>query len=104
MVREFRLPETSRLTEKPSDDAQQSQRALKNLRYVLGSVNEDAQRAWSKLWEQMKSGVTPAGMVTPTMQEGFKPECGWAEFLEEFWLLKHYLDYISRLCRSSSES
>jgi hypothetical protein len=38
-------------------------------------------------------------MVTPEMEEGFKPACGWPEFLEKLWLLKHYLDYIHRFCR-----
>ena len=45
-----------------------------------------------------ESGVTPAGLVGPELQEGFQPCCGWPEFLERFWLLKHYLDYTHRFC------
>ncbi len=71
-------------------------RALKNFRYVVHAVNEDALRTWAELWRELQPGVTPGGMVAPTAEQGFKPSCGWAEFLEKFWLLKHYLDYIHR--------
>jgi hypothetical protein len=43
--------------------------------------------------------VATNGAVTPAMAEGFKPACGWPEFLEKLWLLKHYLDYIHRFCK-----
>ena len=72
------------------------------IRYVIGAVNDDALKAWSDLWDELRDGVTPAGLVLPEMSEGFTPSCGWPEFLEKFWLLKHYLDYIHRFCREPS--
>lgn len=102
MPNRFRLPEQTRFsldTELPNPS---QERAVKNLRYIMGSVNDDALQAWSDLWEQLKTGVTPAGAVLPKMEEGFKPACGWAEFLEKFWLLKHYLDYMHRFCKNTS--
>ena len=84
----------------PTDESS-AERDLKNLRYVVGAVNDDALKAWADLWEEFKDGVTPAGMVLPQMQQGFKPSCGWAEFLEKFWLLKHYLDYVERFCKQT---
>jgi hypothetical protein len=39
-------------------------------------------------------------MVTAEMQKGFVPACGWPEFLEKMWLLKHYLDSVGRICRN----
>lgn len=76
-----------------------AERALKNFRYVVGSVNDDALKVWADLWKEFQACMTPAGMVLPEMQDGFRPSCGWAEFLEKFWLLKHYLDYTHRLCK-----
>ncbi len=73
-------------------------RTLRDLRYLVTAVNEDALKVWADLWDQFKSGVTPAGIVLPHMEQGFKPPCGWSEFLEKFWLLKHYLDNVHRLC------
>jgi len=75
------------------------ERALKNFRYVVSSVNESALRVWADLWKQLRGSVTPAGIVGPEMAEGFQPACGWPEFLEKFWLLKHYLDYTRRFCK-----
>lgn len=102
MPNRFRLSEEPRFSLDTNALGRSPERAVKNLRYVMGSVNDDALRAWSDLWEQLKTGVTPAGVVVPEMQEGFEPACGWAEFLEKFWLLKHYLDYMHRFCKDTS--
>ncbi len=66
---------------------------------VAESVARDANTTWAEIWGQFKPNVTPGGMILPRMQKGFVPACGWEEFLEKFWLLKHYLDSISRVCR-----
>jgi hypothetical protein len=102
MAHGFRLPEEVRFGIDPEavEAIESSDRALKSFRYVVASVDEDALKAWNDLWEQLKNGVTPAGMVLPEMEQGFMPACGWGEFLEKFWLMKHYLDYIHRFCKS----
>lgn len=79
-----------------------TERALKNFRYIVGAVNDDALRVWAEIWQEMQQGVTPGGMVSPSMAEGFTPACGWSEFLEKFWLLKHYLDYVHRFCQQQT--
>ena len=73
--------------------------ALKHFRYVVGSINENALAVWTDLWREFHHQVTPSGLVTPQLQQGFVPSCGWAEFLEKFWLLKHYLDCIHHIAR-----
>lgn len=105
MSKGFRRPEEIHLqldtnaTAQPADSASRSaDQALKNLRYVVASVNDEALKTWTDLWEQLRSGVTPAGAVLPDMQEGFTPPGGWSQFFETFWLMKHYLDYVHRLC------
>ena|SRR3990172_591691 len=79
---------------KPSHD-----RALQNFRYVVASVNDSALAVWADLWNELRGNVTTNGMVAPEMEQGFKPACGWAEFFEKLWLMKHYLDYIHRFCK-----
>lgn len=102
MSKGFRLPQDDRLQGLTQATGAEN-RALKNFRYVVGSVNEDALRVWAELWEQLNNGVTPNGMVLPEMEKGFTPACGWPEFLEKFWLLKHYLDYVHRFCKENAE-
>ena len=71
---------------------------LRHLLKVAGSVAGDANVAWADLWGDFKPYVTPGGMIVPAMAKGFVPSCGWPEFLEKFWTLKHYIDSIQRVC------
>lgn len=66
---------------------------------VAGAVTHDATKVWADLWAQFKDHITPDGRVMPEMQKGFVPACGWGEFMEKFWLLKHHLDSASRVCK-----
>jgi len=97
MSKEFQVE--NRITELAGVGGSSPERVLKNFRYVVASINDDALKTWADLWKELEQGVTPGGMVLPDMSKGFAPGCGWAEFLEKFWLLKHYLDYTHRLCR-----
>ena len=69
---------------------------LEHLRRVVGAVLQDAQITWGEIWRELQGQVTDGCMILPQAEKGFKPECGWPEFLEKMWLLKHYLDYASR--------
>lgn len=80
------------------DKGRSPERLLRDFRYVVGSVNESALSVWADLWKELQGSVTPTGLVAPEMEQGFKPSCGWPEFLEKLWLLKHYLDYMHRFC------
>jgi len=71
---------------------------LEHLLKVSGSVCEDANKVWAEMWGELKEMATGSGMVVPEAGDGFVPSCGWPEFLEKFWLLKHYLDSIQRIC------
>lgn len=65
---------------------------------VVGAETSDAKKVWAELWHEFKDHITANGMVMPEMEEGFVPACGWREFMEKFWLLKHHLDSASRVC------
>jgi len=71
---------------------------LEHLLKVAASVTEDANKVWADIWEEFKRIVTSSGMILPEAKDGFIPSCGWPEFLEKFWLLKHYLDSVQRIC------
>jgi hypothetical protein len=71
---------------------------LEHLLKVSGSVAQDANKVWAEIWSELKRVTTGGGMVVPEASQGFVPACGWPEFLERFWLLKHYLDSIQRIC------
>jgi len=88
------LPVENRLNGMMEEGAVSAERKLKSFRYVVGSVNDSALKVWAELWREFQQGVTPNGVVLPATERGFKPSCGWPEFLEKFWLLKHYLDYV----------
>ena len=71
---------------------------LRHLRNVTGSVLQDALDTWGEIWDELQGSVTHGYLVTPQAKKGFQPRCGWPEFLEKMWLLKHRLDYAKRFC------
>jgi hypothetical protein len=99
MPKKLRQPEEMHFSINSDAIEQAPDRTLRSFRYIVSSVNEEALQAWMDIWKEFKDGVTPAGVVLPAMQQGFQPSCGWGEFLEKFWLLKHYLDYTERICK-----
>lgn len=101
MVTESSLPAEGRASGPLGVGGSSPERVLKNFRYVAASVNRDALRTWAELWKELEQGVAPSGMLLPEAKSGFTPSCGWPEFLEKFWLLKHYLDYTHRLCQET---
>jgi hypothetical protein len=75
---------------------------LDHLLKVAGSISQDANQTWAEIWGELKRLTTGGGLVVPEAKAGFVPECGWPEFLEKFWLLKHYLDSIQRICEKKN--
>lgn len=69
---------------------------MKHFRSVAGVVLQDAQDTWAELWKELQGKVTDGVMILPQAEGGFNPDCGWPEFLEKMWRLKHYLDYARR--------
>lgn len=69
---------------------------LKHYRSVMGVVIQDAQDAWSAIWNELKDGVTEGVVILPEVEKGFRPKSGWPEFLENVWLIKRHLDYAKR--------
>lgn len=74
---------------------------LEHLLKVADAVTLDAAKVWTELWSEFRQCTTGNRMITPDAQKGFVPACGWPEFLEKFFLLKHYLDSTRRVCQKS---
>lgn len=100
MVRAINRLEEGDLPKQPVQEGRSPERTLKSFRYLVHSVNQNALSVWADLWKEMQGSVGASGQVMPGMQEGFQPACGWPEFLEKFWLLKHYLDCVHRFSKT----
>ena len=57
----FPLPDDARLRELFSTDDRSVETAMKNFRYVVASVNGDAQKVWADMWTELRPGFTPGG-------------------------------------------
>lgn len=74
------------------------QKQLRHFRNISGSLVQNALDTWGEIWDQLQGSLTHGVMVVPEMEKNFEPECGWPEFLEKMWLLRHYLDQTKRFC------
>ncbi|HAY23207.1 MAG TPA: hypothetical protein DCY27_13810 [Desulfobacterales bacterium] len=66
---------------------------LRTFHLVLDNLLHEAQLTWADIWNELMGTVTNGSIILSDARKGAKPKCGWAEFLEKLWLLKHYLDY-----------
>ena len=73
-----------------------------HFRNVVGVVLQDAQDTWGELWRELQGQVVDGVMVLPDAEKTFRPSCGWPEFLERMWLLKHRIDYARRFSEQAS--
>jgi hypothetical protein len=99
-----RMPREFKVISGTVGDPQQTYKAilpeekLRHFRNVTGSVLQDALDTWADIWNELQDSVTHGVLVSPEIKEGFKPRCGWPEFLERIWLLRQNIDYVKRLC------
>jgi hypothetical protein len=77
-----------------------TQEKLKRFQEITASVLHDAEDIWADLWNEFEGAVAEGVTISRNAEKGFfKPACGWPEFLEKMWLLKHYLDYAYHFCK-----
>lgn len=69
---------------------------LKDFKNVTNRLIEDALAVWADLWAELEGRGEPDG-ATREADGQFEPSCGWTEYLEKMWVLKHYLDFAKRL-------
>lgn len=69
---------------------------LEDFKNVTNSLVQDALTVWADLWAELEGRVEPDITGHKTINK-FEPSCGWNEYLEKMWVLKHYLDFVKRL-------
>jgi len=85
---------------------------LKHFQNVVGNVTQDALNVWDDIWGELQHAAHTGVMIVPeavgessspgaesAAGPAFKPSCGWPEFMEKMWLLRHYLDFMARFSR-----
>jgi len=85
---------------------------LTHFQNVVGNVTQDALNVWDEIWGELQQAAHSGVMIVPEAAEElpgpdgepsggatFKPSCGWPEFMEKMWLLRHYLDFMARFSR-----
>lgn len=73
-----------------------SETELQDFKNVTNKLIQDALNVWADLWAELEDRVEPDD--TDQVAKGtFEPSCGWNEYLEKMWVLKHYLDFTKRL-------
>ena len=71
---------------------------LRHFKNVISSVLQDGLDVWAGLWGEFEDKVTAGVLVLPEAEKGFKPQCGWPEFLEKMWQLRFYLASAKKFC------
>jgi len=69
---------------------------LQDFKNVTNKLIQDALNVWADLWAELEGRVEPDGVIQEANGK-FEPSCGWNEYLEKMWVLKHYLDFTKRL-------
>jgi len=69
---------------------------MRNFQKIVDNLMRDAQVTWAEIWDALMGTITNGTIILADAEKGAKPKCGWAEYLEKLWLLKHYLDYTRR--------
>lgn len=68
---------------------------LQDFKNVTNNLIQDALGVWADLWAELDGRIETNG--NGHKPNTFNPSCGWTEFLEKMWVLKHYLDFVKRL-------
>jgi len=98
-------PESEKM--KADLQASVSQRAqfpeeLRDFKHVTNGLIQDAITVWDELWAELDGTDESATLVK--LEAGFEPSCGWTEYLQKMWTLRHTLNFAKRYSRQSSET
>ena len=61
---------------------------LQNFKNINTSLMQDALKVWAELWAELDGHVGPGvkqSLETLENEDGFKPSCGWSQYLEKMW-------------------
>ena len=75
---------------------------LRDFKHVTNGLIQDAINVWDELWAEL-DGTDESGALVK-LESGFEPSCGWTEYLQKMWTLRHTLNFAKRYSRQSSET
>jgi hypothetical protein len=75
---------------------------LQDFKNVTNNLMQDALNVWADLWAELETKVGQNINIVTKSGDGLEPSCGWKEFLEKMWVLRHYLEFNERLSHPSS--
>lgn len=104
MTRRFKVISNNGEIEVCRESARMGEKDFRHFQNVTSCVLKDALNAWADIWQELDCVAAHGCMVSAEYEAGFKPQCGWPEFLEKMWLLKHHLDYAKRFCEQGKKN
>ena len=84
------------------DPGQLSPDELRDFKYVTNGLIQDAINVWDELWAELDDPGESDNLAR--LESGFEPSCGWTEYLQKMWTLRHTLNFAKRYSRQSSET
>jgi hypothetical protein len=74
-----------------------SEMELRDFKNVIHNLMQDALTVWADAWAEL-DGRMPSGEKDPVeSHQRVEPSCGWSEYFEKMWVLRHYLDFTKKL-------
>ena len=70
---------------------------LQNFKDINNSLMQDALNVWAELWAELDGQSGSVSKSSFDTEAGFKPSCGWSQYLEKMWVLWYYLDFAKRI-------
>ena len=73
-----------------------SEMELREFKNVIHNLMQDALTVWADAWAEL-DGRLPSGTKGIEGSDlKFDPSCGWTEYLEKMWILRHYLEFTKK--------
>jgi hypothetical protein len=69
---------------------------LQSFKNVTNNLMQDALNVWADLWAELECHADSDDPMQPRSDGAFEPSCGWTQFLQKMWTLRHYLDFAKR--------
>jgi hypothetical protein len=75
---------------------------FQDFKHVTNGLVQDAINVWDELWAELDDTGEPGALIK--LESGFEPSCGWTEYLQKMWTLRHTLNFAKKYSRQSSET
>ena len=74
-----------------------SESELRDFKNVVHNLMQDALTVWADAWAELDGRLPSGGKDTVESHQRLEPSCGWSEYFEKMWVLRHYLDFTRKL-------